>query len=894
MLYDETRNNQGGVFRAIMETKDPLKCEQKEANASQKQEENTSIKLAGTVSNKNEENASKAARPKKKFSFRTFRHEILTPFHPRQWTLRTRLLYLPSCLISLFVILLLFYLNQAFSVQSRHSARNQLNLLAEWINNSIDGHKGYLLKEASLTADNSEISSALAADDPEKLNILLLEYTKRKLRYSGEKEHFNYHFFKQPAISFYHNTMAANGEDLSDTKPMVVKVNQDLQSYSTIELDEYGLSLVAVTPIYSDGRHVGALEVRENLQETIDAINIVLPYGMLLLAESDKEISPTEPSRDTAGVKTLMTKGHIKAEVMNYDWSFLTDPSKSTGLLYKDIALRDLENTVLARIVLVYDSTTDIGIYHKEVFSFLLILGSVLLILILYSNLTNIGSFFAILKKILIDSFSNDFVNRFESDHIHCLHVLNCSHNECPVHQNPSLVCYLETGSLAISPKWRNACIFLNKYEDCTFCPVYSKRIRDELNEMRNVVNTMMHLWSDFLLKIENLLADADVLRSFAYQHKNLSLDNVSTFLEQMNKVANFGRDLQGARDEEEVYQQLAYVLEKEFSIDYYVIIGVNRRDNTIRVLLDNTSGEELCIKDVQVNADYCRAKRVGEVVHSYNNTMLCPYFNINHWEYHRYCIPMVMGGSVGVILSFMAPKKQLDARKKQITLMRKYLDECAPILNSLRLLKLLKSQTLKDPLTQCYNRRFLEDYINQYEPLAKRNKSEIGLFMLDLDYFKKVNDEHGHQAGDHILKEVVDIIRKQIRESDLLVRFGGEEFLVILLEIQNRDFSESVAEKVRQAVENHHFKVSEGVNLNKTISIGVAMFPEDGDSIREVIKYADVALYQAKQNGRNNVVRFKPEMWHEWCETAKVEGITQDRAHGMSLATLNRSGSPR
>jgi diguanylate cyclase (GGDEF)-like protein len=870
-----------------------LQSDQNEVNASRKQEASASNKQAAAVSKNNEENAPKPARSKKKFNVRTFLHDALTPLHPRQWTLRTRLLYLPGCLIGLFVILLLFYLNQAFSVQARHSAKNQLNLLAEWINNSIDGHKGYLLKEASFTADNAEISAAFAADDPEKLNILLLEHIKKSLRNSGENQRFNYHFFKDPAVSFYHNTMAANGDDLSETKPMVVKVNHDLQPCSAIERDAHGLSLVAVTPVYSNGQHVGALEVRENLQWIIDEINIAIPIGMLLLTEPDEKISPADPARNTAGVQKLMTKGHIKAEVVNHDWSFLRDPTKSTGLLYKDIALRDFENTVLARIVLVHDSTTDIGIYHKEIFSFLLILGSLLLILILYSNLTNIGSFFAILKKILINSFSNDFVNRFESDHIHCLHVLNCSHNECPVHQNPSLVCYLETGSLAISPKWRNACIFLNKYEDCTFCPVYNKRIRDELNEMRNVVNTMMHLWSDFLLKIENLLADADVLRSFAYQHKNLSLDNVSTFLEQMNKVANFGRDLQGARDEEEVYQQLAYVLEKEFSIDYYVIIGVNRRDNTIRILVDNTSGEELCIKDVQVNADYCRAKRLGEVVHSYNNSMLCPYFNINHWEYHRYCLPMVMGGSVGVILSFMAPKKQLDARKKQITLIRKYLEECAPILNSLRLLKLLKSQTLKDPLTQCYNRRFLEDYINQYEPLAKRNKSEIGLFMLDLDYFKKVNDEHGHQAGDHILKEVVDIIRKQIRESDLLVRFGGEEFLVILLEVQNKNFSENVAEKVRQAVERHQFKVSEGVIINKTISIGVASFPDDGDSIREVIKYADVALYQAKQNGRNTVVRFKPEMWHEWCEVAKVQGV-EDHAHGMSLATLNRSGQPR
>ncbi|MFZ5797585.1 MAG: diguanylate cyclase [Thermodesulfobacteriota bacterium] len=858
------------------------------------EKDGTSDKQDVTSSQSEEKASASAARPKKHFSFRAFLHELLTPLHPRQWTLRTRLLYLPGCLIGLFVVLLLFYLNQAFSVQSRHAARNQLALLSEWITGSLDQHKENLLKEAVFTADNAAISAAFVAGDAEKLNLLLFRNMEKRLKCSGGNQHLQYHFFKPPAISFYHSAMVVNGEDLSETRPLVIKVNQDLQSYSTIERDENGLALVAVTPIYADNQHVGALEVRENLQESLHAINIALPFGMLLLAEPGNAGSSADPSPEPAGMTALITRGHIKAELTSHDWSFLNDPSAPSDLLYKDVALKGLDRSILARVVLTYDPSTEIGIYHKEVFSFLLVLGSVLLVLILYSNLTNIGSFFAVLKKILIDSFSNDFVKRFESDHIHCLHVLNCKHSECPVHQNPSLVCYLETGSLAISPKWRNTCIFLNKYEDCTRCPVYSKRIRDELNEMRNVVNTMMHLWSDFLLKIENLLADADVLRSFSYQHKKLSLDNVSSFLEQMNKVANFGRDLQGARDEEEVYQQLAFVLEKEFSIDYYLILGVNRRDNTMRILLDNTSEEELCIKEVHINADYCRAKRVGEVVYSYNNNRLCPYFNIDHREYHRYCIPMVMGGSVGVILSFMAPRKQLDVRKKQITLMRKYLDECAPILNSLRLLKLLKSQTLKDPLTQCYNRRFLEDYLNQYEPLAKRNKSKIGLFMLDLDYFKMVNDEHGHQAGDQILKEVVELIRDQIRESDLLVRFGGEEFLVILLEVHNCGSSEDVAEKVRQAVEKHHFKVSDGQILNKTVSIGVAVFPEDGDSITQVIKYADVALYQAKQNGRNRVVRFKPEMWHEWYKAAKAQDMEQDHSHVMTLATLNRSGQPR
>ncbi|MDW7772196.1 MAG: diguanylate cyclase [Desulfobulbaceae bacterium] len=842
-----------------------------------------------------EENSSKTIEAKKKSpGLRSFVREFLTSLHPRQWTLKTRLLYLPGFLIVLFVVLLLFYLNQAFSVQYRHSARNQLSLLSEWITSNISDQRENLQKECLFAADNHEISAAFAAEDRDELKKLLLQNLEKRLKYSGGNDHYNYHFYLPPAVSFYQNSMAGHEEDLSESESLAAKVNRDLQTYTALKRDVNGLSMVAVAPIFFNGKHVGALEVRENFKNTLESINVALPFGMLLVAETGRTAPDVEPDPEINGRKILLSKGHIQSKLLNKDLYLLTDPTKSGSYLSKTVELNDINNTLLGRIVLVYDAESDIGIYHKNIFSFLLIFGSILLILILYSNLNNISSFFSVLKKILIDSFSNDFVKRFESDHIHCLHVLNCKHNECPVHQNPSLVCYLETGSLAISPKWRNTCIFLNKYKNCTSCPVYSKRIRDELNEMRNVVNTMMHLWSNFLHRIETLLADADVLRSFSYQHKKLSLDNVSAFLEQMAKVTNFGRDLQGARNEEEVYQQLAYVLEKEFSVDYYLLLGVNRRDNTMRVLIENRNVESLCITEVHVNADLCRAKRVGEVVYSYNNNMLCPYFNIDHEEYHRYCIPMVMGGSVGVILSFMAPKKQLEARKKQITLMRKYLEESAPILNSLRLLKLLRNQTLKDPLTQCYNRRFLEDYINQYEPLAKRNKSEIGLIIMDLDFFKLVNDEYGHQAGDQILKEVVDIVRAQIRESDLLVRFGGEEFLVILLEVKDGDSSESVAEKIRTAVERHHFKLSDGLVIKKTVSLGVSVFPEDGDSITQAIKYADVALYQAKQTGRNKVLRFKPEMWHEWYKAVKEEGLGHEHARDMSLDSINSSGQPR
>ncbi|MCS7278095.1 MAG: GGDEF domain-containing protein, partial [Aquificaceae bacterium] len=119
-----------------------------------------------------------------------------------------------------------------------------------------------------------------------------------------------------------------------------------------------------------------------------------------------------------------------------------------------------------------------------------------------------------------------------------------------------------------------------------------------------------------------------------------------------------------------------------------------------------------------------------------------------------------------------------------------------------------------------------------------------------------------GHDVGDRVLKEVSKVVVDSVRESDIVVRYGGEEFMVLLIDVQNGK-SEEVAEKIRQAVEKHDIEIS-GRSLKKTVSIGVVEFPSDCDKIWQCIKFADVALYRAKEAGRNRVVRFKPEFWKE------------------------------
>ena len=382
----------------------------------------------------------------------------------------------------------------------------------------------------------------------------------------------------------------------------------------------------------------------------------------------------------------------------------------------------------------------------------------------------------------------------------------------------------------------------------------------DEISEMRNVINTMMRLWSVFLIKTGKLLSE--VLKT-NQDSSHPSLDDISKRLEQMAKLTSFSRDIRGVASKEEVYNQLRYIFEHTFLLKYFIMFEVNSSDNRMTPAFDSQPELSLCKANVMLNPELCRAKRMSEEISSVNNPILCPYFNCDHSKYYRFCIPQIMGGQTGNVFSFMIPKMELKKYTDQIIIIRKYLEELAPILTTLRLIDASKDQAMRDPLTHSHNRRFLNEYIEQYEPLAKREKQTIGFIMADLDFFKQVNDKYGHQAGDSVLKELVAVMKREIRSSDLLVRYGGEEFLLIFPNVQE-NYSEILAEKIRTSVEKTEITLPNGEKIYKTVSIGVAEYPKNGDSFYKTIKFADVALYEAKKTGRNRTVRFTPDLWTE------------------------------
>jgi diguanylate cyclase (GGDEF)-like protein/PAS domain S-box-containing protein len=162
-----------------------------------------------------------------------------------------------------------------------------------------------------------------------------------------------------------------------------------------------------------------------------------------------------------------------------------------------------------------------------------------------------------------------------------------------------------------------------------------------------------------------------------------------------------------------------------------------------------------------------------------------------------------------------------------------------------------LKEQALHDPLTGLYNRRYLEESMGREIIRAERYGRPIGIVMCDIDHFKRVNDTYGHLVGDEVLKAFAELLRTNSRGSDIVCRFGGEEFLLLFPDMPT-DIAYQRAEEVRASLAAQ--QIGESI-VRVTASFGVAAFPVDGKTQDALISAVDTAMYQAKKAGRNRVV---------------------------------------
>jgi diguanylate cyclase (GGDEF)-like protein len=164
-----------------------------------------------------------------------------------------------------------------------------------------------------------------------------------------------------------------------------------------------------------------------------------------------------------------------------------------------------------------------------------------------------------------------------------------------------------------------------------------------------------------------------------------------------------------------------------------------------------------------------------------------------------------------------------------------------------------LREQAIRDALTGLFNRRYMQETLPRELARARRDNNPLSIMIMDLDHFKRVNDTHGHRAGDHLLQALAELLIQHTRAGDIVCRYGGEDFVVIMpgAELSN---CWQRGEQLRIDVAKLHVRYS-GRDLNLTLSIGIAAYPDHGKTGEEILIMADRALYQAKQSGRNRVV---------------------------------------
>ncbi len=171
-----------------------------------------------------------------------------------------------------------------------------------------------------------------------------------------------------------------------------------------------------------------------------------------------------------------------------------------------------------------------------------------------------------------------------------------------------------------------------------------------------------------------------------------------------------------------------------------------------------------------------------------------------------------------------------------------------------------LREQALRDPLTGLYNRRYLDETIARELGRAARNSQPVGIVMCDLDHFKRVNDEHGHLCGDEVLRVFAELLRQHARSSDIVCRFGGEEFVMCLPDMSAAGAYRR-AEEVRAELGSRRIVLGATV-VQMTASFGVATFPENGQTMDSLIRAVDAAMYQAKGAGRDRA----------WCHRCALQ----------------------
>lgn len=349
------------------------------------------------------------------------------------------------------------------------------------------------------------------------------------------------------------------------------------------------------------------------------------------------------------------------------------------------------------------------------------------------------------------------------------------------------------------------------------------------------------------LLQHEN--AARELNEKLAYEMQELGIQN-----EKMSLLIELTDIVQACATISEATKAIEMKCRKILHFAEGTLYISNSSDNQLEQVV--TWGDPIAHAE-SISPDQCWALRKGHLYQIKNPQadLICEHIDENTAVPYM-CVPLLAQNAVIGMLHLDFPSGSAGWSDENRILISAVTETLALAFANIKLRETLKTQSLHDPLTGLYNRRFFNEFILRALSSAARNKSPLALIMLDIDYFKNFNDEFGHDMGDMVLQELGKVLQNEIRASDIACRYGGEEFLCVLSDC-SLECATGWANKLRIKISEISIRLASEKIENITLSIGIAMYPEDGMTAPILVDSADQALYQAKRTGRNKIVTY-------------------------------------
>ncbi|MCT7541161.1 GGDEF domain-containing protein [Aliarcobacter cryaerophilus] len=379
------------------------------------------------------------------------------------------------------------------------------------------------------------------------------------------------------------------------------------------------------------------------------------------------------------------------------------------------------------------------------------------------------------------------------------------------------------------------------------------------LKEDKEVTNWL----NELIEKLETVLTGIEKnLTSFVHNRtSNVNHDKLITakeIIEDISEIYHYKKTIENDLTIDDIYHRLILVLKDKLEINSFVIFETDLLKDERKTIFASNGAIACC--DLKQNIkEACRAERINSIVSSENFPEICRVAKCKVYE-NYICIPFYVNEQKNIVIHIISKSQdELNNLKYKIGIIKKYLEETKPILESKILMEALRQKNLTDSLTGLYNRKYLDEIVEKQLNLDMKNGVVYAIMFLDIDYFKMVNDTYGHDVGDDILRKLAITMKKSISSNETLIRYGGEEFL-ILMKNATQESAKELANKINADFSKIIFNYG-GDSFSKTVSIGYSFFPTDTDQFWKCIKYADISLYEAKSTGRNKVIKFSKDI---------------------------------